>query len=74
MKTYNFKMYYFSKVNHFVHSKTTTLLLMQKGTQQFYVFTHPINISQNKIQNVMRHLIYFCFKSGEKQFIFVEKN
>ena len=31
------------------------------------------NTSQSKLKSVMRELINFCFKSGEKQFIAVRK-
>ena len=38
-----------------------------------YHFTQNTNIPQNKLKHVMRELIIFSFKNGEKQVIAVTK-
>ena len=44
---------------------------MSIATYEFSTFY--TNIPQSKVKNVMRELINFCFKSGEKQFVAVTK-
>ena len=84
METYNFKMRYFSGVKCFWpvqnnHPVTDAIKKLNSRSKAFLVATYGfstlyINISHNKLNNVVRELINFCFKGWKKQFIDLTKS
>ena len=83
IEAYNSEMHYFWRVKSSSSVQTTSLLLMQSKNLSsrnkalpiaiYDFFTFYTNIPHNKLKNVSRKLINFCFKGGEKQVIVVSK-
>ena len=69
----NSKSHYFSRVNSFCPVQNNQLV-----TEAILITTYDLStlypiIQHNKLKNVIRELIHFCFIGGEKQFIAVIK-